>query len=234
MAATAQEERQGRECRKPGMSGAADFLMRAAPAFLPWVGSALYATCSLRFLNRPTWDEFSRSRRPFVAVLWHQFTLLGLTCLPHRKIAVMSSLSRDGEYSTRVLKRLGHRVIRGSSSAGGAGALRKLIGVVRLGYGALMVADGPKGPARSAKLGCVLLARDAEAPLLPIGCAVSPALHLRNWDRTAIPLPFARIAIAYGSPLVVPPSATRQDCEEARARLESAMAELEASCLRVV
>jgi len=209
------------------------FLLRAAPAILPWAASSLYATCSWRLLNRRIRDDFVGSGRPFVAVIWHQFMLLGLKCLPDRKLAVMASRSRDGEYSTRVLRRLGHHVVRGSSSAGGAGALRELTRAVRNGYGALMVADGPKGPARVAKLGSVLLAQHAEAPLLPIGCAISSALYLRNWDRTAIPYPLARIVVAYGPPIVVPPTARREECESIRSRLHSVMEELEERCRQV-
>lgn len=217
----------GNGARPPG------FLVRAAPAVLPWAASGLYATCRLRILNRVIRDDSLRSGRPFVAVIWHQFMLLGLRFLPRRKMAVMASRSRDGDYTTRILRRFGHRVVRGSSSAGGAEALRELVRVVRQGYGGLMVADGPKGPAREAKLGCVLLARDAEAPLLPIGCAVSSALYLRNWDRTAIPYPFARIVIAYGSPIHVPASSSREECERVRVRLHAAMEELEAQSRRV-
>ncbi|MGW8283322.1 MAG: DUF374 domain-containing protein, partial [Gemmatimonadota bacterium] len=56
--------------------------------------------------------------------LWHQ-QLLMLTLL-HRQqdIAVMISRSRDGDVTSRIVEKLGFRIVRGSSSRGGSEGLR--------------------------------------------------------------------------------------------------------------
>src|SRR6185295_4715210 len=91
-----------------------------------------------------------------------------------RKIVVMVSRSKDGELVARALHRLGYRTARGSSSKGGREALAELTDLVREGWGAAIVADGPRGPARKAKIGCVLAARGTGAPVLPWCCHAEP------------------------------------------------------------
>jgi lysophospholipid acyltransferase (LPLAT)-like uncharacterized protein len=125
---------------------------------------------------------------------------------------------------------MGHGVIRGSSTSGGAEALRELTRLLARGYGAILTPDGPKGPPRVAKLGCVIAARGSGAPLVPLGCAISPCAHLKSWDRTAVALPFARMVLGYGDPIAVPRDAERDECEAVRARLDAEMAVLEERC----
>jgi hypothetical protein len=93
-----------------------------------------------------------------------------------------------------------------------------------------MVPDGPRGPARVAKPGCVLAARDAGVPIVPLGCALRPAVRLDNWDQSVIPLPFAALVLGYGDPIDVPRDASREECEAIRARLELEMCRVERAC----
>ena len=222
-----------------------EVMLRAIPVVLPWVASALFSTLRLRFLRAEPRRRIILAGRPFIGILWHQQMLLSQLAIGNRKAIFMSSRSRDGEISTRVLRRQGHGVVRGSSSAGGAQALREVIRLLRLGYGAVMIADGPKGPprilkdgvilaAQRSKPGCILAAKDSGAPLIPIACAFSRALILRNWDETAIPYPFSSAVIGYGNPIIIPKEATRVECEVASADLDTAMLELERRCRAVL
>lgn len=210
---------------------ATDLTLRAAPAFAPAVVRALYAHCSVRVLNRAVQDRYV-GRRPFVGVVWHQDFLFALDYFRGRRIAVMVSRSLDGELAARALRRLGYRTVRGSSTEGGREALRELTVLVREGWGAAIVADGPRGPAKRAKIGCVVAARNSGAPLIPFGCAVRPAIRNRSWDRTVLPLPGSRIVIKFGDPLSVPADAPPEECERLRRVVEARMEELEATCAR--
>jgi hypothetical protein len=207
-------------------------LLKLLPRFGPWLAGAISWTLNFRFLNRGVRDAYMHSDRPFIATLWHQHMLMALHSTGGRRIVLLSSRSRDGELSARLIQRMGHTVVRGSSSAGGAHALRQLTGLLRDGHPAVLTPDGPCGPAHHVKLGCVLAARDAGVPLIPMGCAVSRAIRLHNWDRTAIPRPFSKVAIAYGEPMAIPPDATREDCESVRRRLEERMERLAGDCRR--
>jgi lysophospholipid acyltransferase (LPLAT)-like uncharacterized protein len=125
---------------------------------------------------------------------------------------------------------MGYRTVRGSSSAGGREALSELTDLLRQGWGAAIIADGPRGPARQAKIGCVLASRNSGVPILMWGVHASPSFNLKNWDQTMIPKPFAKIYLSYGGPIHVPAHATREVCEEIRAQVDVKMAELEAIC----
>ncbi len=216
------------------VSGGYDLAVRAVPAVSPWAVRAVLATCSLKVLNRRVLREVVERGRGYVGVVWHKDLLVALDFFRGRGITVMVSRSRDGELVARTLHRLGYRTVRGSSSRGGAAALRELVGILQGGAGSAVIADGPRGPAARAKLGCVIAARESGRPMIPVGCHVEPCLRLRNWDRTIVPFPFSRVALAFGDPIGVPGGASHEECERIRERVDAAMAEAEATCRRAL
>jgi lysophospholipid acyltransferase (LPLAT)-like uncharacterized protein len=86
--------------------------------------------------------------------------------------------------------------------------------------------DGPRGPAERVKPGLVYLASRTGHPVLPIASAASRAWVLRSWDRFRVPHPFAKVVVAYGAPIAVPPRLADAEVEVWRARIEAAIAEL--------
>lgn len=211
-------------------TSAFELLAAAVPAVAPHVVRGLMSTCATRILGREVKEKVIDGDGGFVGVVWHKDFLFALDFFRRRKIVVMVSRSKDGELVARALHRLGYRTVRGSSSAGGREALAELTDLVRAGWGSAIIADGPRGPARQAKIGCVLAGRNSGAPLIPWGCHAEPHVRLRNWDRTMIPKPFGRITVAFGDPLFVPPGASRAECEALRDLVDRRMAEAEASC----
>ena len=158
---------------------------------------------------------------------WHG----GLVPVVHRfrdrGIAVGVSRSRDGDFATAVLEALGFPdPPRGSSSHGGAVALRALLRRLRAGATVGIVTDGPRGPARVSKPGIIALARLGGVPIVPIGVAARPALRLGSWDRLLLPLPFAAVAFRFGVPIVVPRDADPESAERARQALDGALGAL--------
>jgi lysophospholipid acyltransferase (LPLAT)-like uncharacterized protein len=212
-------------------SKTSQFLAGAVPALAPYLVRGLMSTCKYRYVDTQVKEQYVDGDKPFIGVVWHKDLLFALDFWRRRKkIVVMVSRSKDGELVARALHRMGYRTVRGSSSAGGREALGELTALVRQGWGAAIIADGPRGPARVSKIGPVLAARNSGAPLLMWGVHAEPSLTLRNWDRTMIPKPFATIWLAYGGPIYVPPGADRETCEEIRGRVDLKMAELEAIC----
>lgn len=207
-----------------------ELLAAAVPAVAPHVVRGLMSTCSLRILGQDVKEKYIDGRDGFVGVVWHKDFLFALDFFRRRKIVVMVSRSKDGELVARALHRLGYKTVRGSSSAGGREALAELTDLVRSGWGSAIIADGPRGPARQAKIGCVLAGRNSGAPLITWGCHASPSISLKNWDRTMIPKPFARITVSFGPPLWVPSGASREECEALRDEVDRRMAEQEALC----
>lgn len=142
--------------------------------------------------------------RRFIYAFWHQRQVFFTWSHRGAGAAVMVSRSKDGELiaETMRLSRIG--AVRGSSSRGGAAAARELIEAMKSGLDIGITPDGPKGPAREVKEGVIFLARQLNAPIIPITNALSNKLEIRKaWDRFQLPLPFGRAVVAYGPPIEV-------------------------------
>jgi lysophospholipid acyltransferase (LPLAT)-like uncharacterized protein len=156
-----------------------------------------------------------------VAAFWHRNVLIASYCYRDQRFSVAVSRSRDGGRITALLTALGYKQPpRGSSTRGGAAALRELLNLVRDGTTVSIQPDGPQGPARVAKIGVVTLARLAERPITPVGFSARPCLRFRSWDGTLLPLPFARVVCRYGEALKVPGGADDEEEERIRAELD--------------
>lgn len=153
-----------------------------------------------------------------VLAFWHGELLPMIYVHRDRRFAGMASRSRDGELLARTITRLGYRPLRGSTSRGGASALREahqqLLGAVS----PALAVDGPRGPRHRPATGAVALSARAGRPIVYGVCRARPAWRLRSWDRFEVPLPFARIDIHYG--LMQPPE------DPSRAALDAAAADL--------
>jgi lysophospholipid acyltransferase (LPLAT)-like uncharacterized protein len=153
---------------------------------------------------------------------WHGDELLLIPLFSFSRIAVMVSRSGDGELQRRLLSWLGYKVVRGSSSRGGAGGLKGLIDVLKEGnFNASLAVDGPRGPIYRVKPGALKLAQQTGAVLVPGATASSGRFIFKKaWNRCYIPFPFSRCVIVYGVPLTVPADATDSQFEEMRLQLE--------------
>ena len=200
---------------------------------LPALGAALVrvlgSTMRIAVLGDEHVAPFWTAARPVVYVVWHAEILM-IPLLNERlrrthgarPVHVMTSRSRDGETLARFVRRFGFGVVRGSSSRGGASALRRLARRVRAGLDVAVTPDGPRGPRQQAQPGVIALAAMTGAPLVPVAFAARPVWRLRSWDAFEIPRPFARGAIAFGPPVPI----EGRDREAARKDLEAALAEV--------
>jgi len=191
------------------------------------------AAAALRALGT-TWrvsqdgpDPFAASSGPVIGVVWHEHILVLAHWFRDRDCSVAVSRSRDGDWISAALPPLGYREpVRGSSSRAGTTALRGLMREVRAGTTVSILADGPRGPAHVSKLGPVALGRLTGVALTPLTFHARPAIRFRSWDRTLLPLPFARVRLSYGEPLVVPTDADEAREEVLRERLERTLVAL--------
>jgi len=154
-----------------------------------------------------------RAGRGAVLVGWHDKTLVPVYLLQRRGYCALISRSRVGDLQARIFQSLGWEVVRGSSGEG-VSALRAGSRMVRQGRIVAFTPDGPTGPRHQCQAGAIYLASLARCPLIPFGAAAKPCLRLPTWDRYMIPLPFARVAIAAGEPIDVPPHLTKEQVEE--------------------
>jgi lysophospholipid acyltransferase (LPLAT)-like uncharacterized protein len=135
---------------------------------------------------------------PTIFAFWHRSLLTCAHRFRNRDIAILISRSFDGELIARTVELLGFRAIRGSSSRGGASALRQIAEAYRAGHICAFTADGPRGPAMVAQPGPVHLAQLVDAPWAGTFYALPlSAWQLNTWDRFLIPKPFSRVLLTW-------------------------------------
>jgi lysophospholipid acyltransferase (LPLAT)-like uncharacterized protein len=149
----------------------------------------------------------AESRAPCVYAHWHGDELVLVAYYSFRRLAVLSSLSKDGSLMARTLELLGYQVFRGSSSKGGVRGLIGLIRAVKAGSQSALAVDGPKGPLYEVKPGVIELAHRTGAPIIPVRTRCDRAWKIpRAWNGSYVPKFFALVYVEYGEPLVLPPS----------------------------
>ncbi len=141
--------------------------------------------------------------------------------LPGRKLAVMISNSRDGQFITEVAGRFGIAGTRGSSSRGGGTALRQMARMLESGESDVAITpDGPRGPVYRVQSGVVKLALQTGMPVVPVRCEYDSCWRMKSWDRFIIPKPFSRCHLVVGPARTV----NSDDYEKEGAALAAAMA----------
>lgn len=172
-----------------------------------------------------------RMGRPIHA-FWHGRILPGLFYFQRRGIVVITSENFDGEWIARIITRFGYGTARGSSSRGADRALRQLLRDVRDRPVAFTL-DGPRGPARVAQPGAAWLSQATGHPLIPFHLEADRRWTARSWDGSQIPRPFARIALVFAEPIVVPRE-TPDGLDPWCRRIEAALAQCERRCLSML
>jgi len=169
-----------------------------------------WASCRIVRVEGVEHLEAALAKAPsLVPCFWHQhqgFCAKYLLGQRARGLCVgwLISPSVDGEIGAMLVRRVGGRVIRGSSTHTGARALRDYyVALVEENISPVITPDGPRGPRFKFKPGAILLAQMSGRPMLPLAYAASRA-SLIKWDKFVMPWPGSRIVIAIGPPRYVP------------------------------
>ncbi len=189
-------------------------------------GSLLFLTCRLKVFGKEIEDLYFKENygKSLLYATWHRGLVFIVNFYRKSKFVVMASNSEDGEMAAQSAKRFGWKIVRGSSTRRGGQALREMLKFVKDGYYGGLVVDAPKGPAHRSKLGIIFLAQISGIPLLPVMWSANRYWRLGSWDRTIIPKPFSRIVLLYPESLIqVPSSASREDCEHYRRKLDDVL-----------
>jgi lysophospholipid acyltransferase (LPLAT)-like uncharacterized protein len=149
-----------------------------------------------------------------IALLWHEevFTVAYGYWWAGIHGHTLASRGDAGEVITRLLLRCGYTVFRGGSTSSRSrhrvGVIDDLVAHMRDHHGVLygLTVDGSKGPAYRMKSGGIVVASACGKPIALVRTWYRRSLRLPTWDRTAIPLPFNRIAYYYRGPYFAPES----------------------------
>jgi len=172
-----------------------------------WFGPTLFRlwgrTLRIRFVGLENYTFRNKSGRLPVFALWHQNIPLGVFVHRDQEHGVMVSQHHDGDIVARVIKPLGYRFSRGSTSRGGARALLEMVDSDTFPGGVVLTPDGPLGPPFSIAPGVFQLAARTQRPIVAVGFTTSRFHRFQSWDRMIAPLPFAKVVVAYGTPFFI-------------------------------
>lgn len=187
----------------------------------------LSATYRIRICHPENEQKALDRHQSLIYASWHQRFFPGITLFSSRKpIAIMISQSRDGEMIARAVDLLGWHPVRGSSTRGGAAALRQLKALARREYKIGHIVDGPTGPFGRVKPGLLRIAQAAGKPIVPTIVSAQKKWIFNSWDRFMVPKPFSRILIRFGDAIDVPPQLDPSAFEERRTFIEQRMKHL--------
>jgi len=180
------------------------------------------------------------SEMPVIVGFWHGQHFMTPFFSRGHKVKVLISRHRDGEINAVAARRLGVLPIRGSGDhgrrfdlKGGVGAFKTMLTALQDGYNVALTADVPK-VSQVAGPGIVMLAKLSGRPIYPTAVATSRRLTLRNWDRSAVNLPFGTIAIVVGDPVRVPTDADEAMLETCRVAVEQGLKQVTARAYAIV
>ncbi len=199
-------------------------LQRMVDVLLPPVASLLIKlvalTLKLEMVGREHLERLRKEKQSVLFAFWHNRLLYVCYFLRGENLTMMISQSRDGELIARVARHFGIASIRGSSSKGGLRAVADLAGILTQGGNGGITPDGPRGPKYKVQIGALLAAKKAAVPILPVSISFNRQKIFNSWDRFRFPLPFARAALVFGDPFVVPNNARGEALERLRGELE--------------
>lgn len=209
----------GNESKPPAWTGVAAWILAGYMKLV-------YFTGRKQFVDAHHIKALFEKGEPLILAAWHRHTLQTPFCyLAHapktRRLWAIASASKDGALAAGGLKNLGIDSVRGSSSRGGMGALRRMVKIIKKGEDLAFTPDGPRGPLYEVADGVLMAAKLSGAPIIPISFGAKRRKLLNSWDKLVVPFPFSRIRYTYGEPLYVPRDAEGEALDQLRAQLKN-------------
>lgn len=188
----------------------------------------LHATWRVEVRGPGLTPDFWKAHESIILVFWHNRQLMAP--LSYRRLGsrhgrrpmhVLISQHRDGRIIAQAMRYFGIDSVAGSSTRGGAKALRNLIRRIRAGSHISITPDGPRGPVYGFKPGTLELAQLSGAPIVLLALSARRSWQFGSWDRMILPKPFTRVVIEVSAPLKCQRTDSEQEFEKHRSRLES-------------
>lgn len=202
-------------------------LMARVVGWVYWLACHLYFRCMPRStVNQVNLERIDAQPRKGIMVPWHCYIPYGVYMCMNRGGAIMASRSNFGSVMAAIITRIGCIPVRGGSKIGGKEALDEIVSIVKNGRWALIVADGPRGPRFSCKIGPILAAQRTGRPLIPVAFSAKRKWTLKTWDRMIIPKPFSPVLWVFGDPFYVSPDLNPEALESRRREFEGILREM--------
>jgi lysophospholipid acyltransferase (LPLAT)-like uncharacterized protein len=203
-------------------------LLQIIPRIYAWVLRLLALTIRRDVLHQEHAEKFWNQEKFVIAAFWHQ-RLLMMPFLPHKgRVGMMISRHRDGEFIARAVRLFGIDSVRGSTTRGGAAALRGMVRFFESGAHLAITPDGPQGPRHVVQRGVIELARLTAAPIIPVAYSASRKKIFNSWDHFILPLPFCKVIYVYGEAIFIPRNLSEKELEEKRLLVEDRLRQVTA------
>jgi lysophospholipid acyltransferase (LPLAT)-like uncharacterized protein len=190
---------------------------------IPIIGWAVWAVIrvlgpTLRFEvlgGQRVGRDYRPDQPPGVYAFWHRCILAGTWYFRNRNAVLMNTTNFDGQWTRRVIERLGYGTAQGSSTRGGLRGLAVMAQRLEEGLDAAFTIDGPRGPRYVAKPGPVMLARRSGRPIIVFHIGLERAWTLKKtWDLFQVPKLFTRAILVIAPPIEVAEDINREGLEE--------------------
>ncbi len=185
-------------------------------------------SCRTRVLGEEEYLRLRKENKPVIFLTWHGRLLIIPYFFRNRGVSALVSPSRDGEILARIGSHWGYRVYRGSGSHSMVRAWLEMKKELQEGGELIIIPDGPRGPNRELKPGCLKLAQETGALLVPFSFSASRKKFFKTWDNFLFCYPFSRLVAVYGEPVAVDPLLDEEALEKERLRVERLLKELDA------
>jgi lysophospholipid acyltransferase (LPLAT)-like uncharacterized protein len=208
------------------------FLQRLA---LPIIGGVVWAVIrvlgpTIRFEilgGREIGRDYRPDQPPNVYAFWHRCIIAGTWYFRNRNAVLLNTTNFDGQWTRRVIERLGYQTAQGSSTRGGLRGLAVMAQRLEEGVDAAFTIDGPRGPRYIAKPGPVMLARRSGRLIILFHIGLERAWTLKKtWDLFQIPKPYTRAVLVIAPPIAVAEDANREMVEEKHQEMQQMLERL--------
>ena len=171
----------------------------------------VYRTCRFTLTGYDQIENILDSGVPMIITSWHGMTMMVAGFLRKKMDITSFAVIMPDDHRGKVLKVFARKLdtlpiplnLSGDETFGTG---RKLVHLVRLilkGKNFLIHPDGPAGPAYKVKPGLSYIAQKSGATIIPLGCYCRHSYHVPRWDRYTLPLPFSKVHVQIGPPLLI-------------------------------
>jgi lysophospholipid acyltransferase (LPLAT)-like uncharacterized protein len=164
---------------------------------------------------------------PHIYAFWHRCIIAATWYFRNRGGVLMNTTNFDGQWTRRVIERLGYGTAQGSSTRGGLRGLAVMARRLEEGFDSAFTIDGPRGPRYVAKPGPVMLARRSGRPILLFHIGLERAWTLKKtWDLMQIPKPYTRAILVFAPVLEVPKGIDQEGLEKKHQEMQKILEQL--------
>lgn len=168
--------------------------------------------------------QIRSSGEPGIGAFWHRCIFPAAWIWRNRGIVILNTVNFDGQWTRRVIERLGFGTAQGSSTRGAIEGLTAMAAHLEAGRHVGFTIDGPRGPRYVAKPGAVILARRTGKPISTFHIAVEKGHTFKKaWDLFRLPYPYSRTVMFVAKPIYVPVDADGEILKTKQAEVQAAL-----------